>query len=405
MVFKANKLYLHQRMKNSHKTLLITLTLGILTAIGSISIDIYLPAFEVMATYFKVPIVRIETTVTVFLLGMAFGQLFIGPFSDVYGRKLPLRAGLIIYIICSICCMLTGSFLLFLLFRFIQGLAGSACQVISRSLVNDIYGDRSAAHVFTILQILMGISPILAPMIGGMLAEADTWKLLFLIMASISGLGLLGCFTILPAGRIPEPGKRLNISGIRSAYTYCIQHPSFVNYALLRAISNSAAFSFVTASPFVFIQLYKLSKQQYGFIFSGLALSIICAGIINTRLLKHYEVKTITKAAIVIQLFSGLLAVLTLYFNGSIYLLVAIIGLFFSMLGVILPNSTALYLKGVASSSGAGSALVGTMSYLSAFLITSLLSLLHNNTAYPMFLMMWACSILAFLCMRYKRAA
>ncbi|SHF99129.1 multidrug effflux MFS transporter [Pedobacter caeni] len=391
-------------MKENRKTLLITLTLGILTAIGSISIDIYLPAFEVMSLYFKVPLVRIETTVTFFLFGMAFGQLFIGPLSDIWGRKLPLRIGLIIYILCSICCVLTNSFTLFLILRFVQGLAGSACQVISRALVNDLYGDRKAAHVFTLLQILMGISPILAPMVGGMLAEPATWKFLFLIMALISALGLLGCLTILPAGRLALESKKLNLSGIRNAYIHCLKSPAFINYALLRAISNSAAFAFVTGSPFVLIQIYGLSKKEFGFVFSFLAIGIICTGLLNARLLSYYGAARLTKLAILIQVLSGLIIILFLYLNGSFIVLLLLTFVFMSMLGFILPNATALYLVAVSTYSGAGSALIGSMSYLSAFLITSLLSLLHNHTAYPMFIMMWACVVLAFLCLRYKKS-
>ena len=133
-------------LMNKYKSpFLITLTLGVLTAIGSISIDIYLPAFEVMALYFSVPIVQIEKTVTLFLLGMATGQLFIGPVSDVWGRRLPLKLGLITYILCSIGCLLTNSFEVFLALRFIQGLSGSACQVVSRALVNDIYTGKEAS--------------------------------------------------------------------------------------------------------------------------------------------------------------------------------------------------------------------------------------------------------------------
>ena len=392
-------------MNNSRKTLLITLTLGILTAIGSISIDMYLPAFPVMATYFGVPIVRIESTVTLFLFGMAFGQLFIGPLSDVWGRKLPLRTGMIIYVICSICCMLTHSFLIFLILRFIQGLAGSACQVISRALVNDLYADKNAAHIFTILQILMGISPILAPMIGGTLAEASTWKYLFLLMAIVSGTGLLGCLTILPAGKAALQDKKINIRAISSAYVYCLKSPAFINYAMVRAICNSAAFSFVTASPFVLTQLYGLNRRQFSFVFSGTALGIICTGMINTLLLKHFEVRTIIRYAIIVQVITGLTGLLFLFIHAPLPFILADIFIFLSMLGFILPNATALYLSAVSAYSGAASALVGSMSYLSAFLITSLLSLLHNNTAYPMLGMMAACVSISFICLHYKRSS
>lgn len=390
-------------MQNNRRSLLINLTLGILTAIGSISIDIYLPAFSVMADYFQVPMVRIESTVTVFLFGMALGQLFIGPLSDVWGRKIPLRIGLTVYIICSICCMLTGSFILFLCLRFIQGLAGSSCQVISRALVGDLYHGKNAAHVFTLLQILMAVSPILAPMAGGMLAESGNWKFLFLIMAGVSALALSGCLTVLPAGRAASENKQLNFKGIRKAYAICIKNPAFINYALVRSVSNSAAFSFVTASPFVFTQIYAVSKRHYGFIFSGLAVGIIFIGLINTWLLRRFEVRTITKSAVVGQMIVGILIILTVYFHLPLAVLVVLIFLFLSLLGLILPNATALYLHALPDFGGSASALIGSMSYLSAFLITSLLSLIHNDTAYPMVFMMFSCAFVAFICLQYRR--
>lgn len=390
-------------MKTNQYVLLITLTLGILTAIGSISIDMYLPAFEVMAGSFKVPIVRIESTVTLFLFGMSFGQLFIGPLSDVWGRKTPLRIGLVVYILCSICCMLTHSFTVFLCLRFVQGLAGSGCQVISRALVNDIYQDKNAAHVFTLLQIIMGVSPILAPMAGGMLAAESTWKLLFLIMAVISGVGLTGCLTVLPAGKLALEDKRLNFSAILLSYRHCIQHPAFINYALVRSVSNSAAFSFVTASPFVFTQLYALSKQQFSYVFSCSAVGFISAGILNTRLLRHYEPHVITRFAISSQIITGMIIPGLVYFNAPLLVLLGFLLAFLFMLGLILPNSTALYLGAIPAYSGSASALIGSMSYLSAFLITSLLTLLHNDTAYPMFFMMLSCAVLAFCFLHFKR--
>ncbi|WP_222538191.1 multidrug effflux MFS transporter [Pedobacter polysacchareus] len=383
--------------------LLVTLTLGILTAIGSISIDMYLPAFSVMSSYFKVPMVRMETTVTLFLFGMSFGQLFIGPLSDVWGRKLPLKIGLSVYILCSVACMLTSSFMLLLALRFIQGLAGSACQVISRALVNDLYQGNRAAHVFTLLQILMGVSPILAPMVGGLLSDASTWKYLFLIMAILSGMGLLGCLTVLPDGKPGTAIKQLNFKGIRNAYSQCIKSPSFVNYALVRAVSNSAAFAMITGSPFVFTQIYAVSQKQFGFIFSMLAVGIIFTGIINTRLLKYFEVKVITKYALIFQLITGAAMILVIYFNGPFYLLLTFAFLFLSMLGPILPNTTALYLATLPAFSGSASALIGSLSYLSAFLITSVLSLLHNNTAYPMVFTMWTCTIVALGGLLFKR--
>lgn len=389
-------------MNNKITSIYVISTLGVLTAIGSISIDMYLPAFDVMAGYFKVPLERIETTVTLFLFGMAFGQIFIGPISDVWGRKMPLRIGLSIYIFSSICCVMTNSFVLFIILRFVQGLAGSACQVISRALVNDIYHDNNSTHVFTLLQILMGISPILSPMIGGMLASENTWKYLFIIMATVSGIGMIGCLTVLPAGKAPVKIRMLNFKSLMTGYAYCFRHPAFINYALVRSFSNSAAFVLITASPFVFTKIYGLSNRQFGYVFSGLAIGIICAGMINTRLIRRFNTYKIIKSAIVCQIATGTVMIAGLYFQLPFWGLLGSMFIFLSMLGLILPTSTSLYISAVPSHGGAGSALLGTLSYLSAFLITSLLNLLYNHTAYPMFIMMWCCAVLAYFCLQYE---
>jgi len=389
-------------MNTKATSISIILTLGILTAIGSISIDMYLPAFDVMAGYFKVPLARIETTVTLFLFGMAFGQIFIGPVSDVWGRKIPLRTGLFIYILSSICCVLTNSFTVFLILRFVQGLAGSACQVISRALVNDIYHDTESTHVFTLLQIIMGISPILSPMAGGMLASEATWKYLFFVMVTVSGIGMLGCLTVLPAGKAPLEIRTINFKSLRTSYASCLRHPAFVNYALVRSISNSAAFVLITASPYVFTKLYGLTSRQFGFVFSGLAIGIICAGVVNTRLIRRFDTRKIIKFAIIFQIVTGTLMIVALYLQLPFLILLGATFMFLAMLGLILPASTSLYISAVPSHGGAGSALLGTLSYLSAFLITSLLNLLYNHTAYPMFMMMWCCAVSAYFCLRYK---
>lgn len=389
-------------MKIKRAPLTIILTLGVLTAIGSISIDIYLPAFEVMANYFKVPIAHMERTVTFFLFGMACGQLFIGPISDVWGRKIPLQLGLLVYVISSICCTLTGSFSLFLILRFIQGLAGSACQVISRALVHDLYQGNQAMQMFSVLQIIMGISPIISPVIGGLLAEDSVWKYLFLMMAIASGSGLLGSLTVLSASKEAVKKNVLDLKTLIKGYGYCIKHPAFVKYAITRSIANSAAFSFVTASPFVFIQLFGLTKKQYGFVFSLLAAGMVLVGILNTRLIKYYSTSTIIKFAIAFQIGSGVLMILVLYFKLSFIVLLLLIFAFLSMLGLILPNATYLYIGALPSLRGSASALVGTTSYLSAFLITSLLGLLNNHTAYPMVLTMCSCAVIAYLCLLYN---
>lgn len=391
-------------MNNKITSIYIIATLGVLTAIGSISIDMYLPAFDVMAGYFKVPLARIETTVTLFLFGMAFGQIFIGPVSDVWGRKIPLRIGLAIYILSSICCVMTNSFMLFIVLRFVQGLAGSACQVISRALVNDIYHDNRSTYVFTLLQIIMGISPILSPIIGGMLASEDTWKYLFMIMATVSGIGMIGCLTVLPAGKAPVKIRVLNFKSLMASYAYCIRQPAFVNYALVRSFSNSAAFVLITASPFVFTKLYGFSNRQFGFVFSGLAIGIICAGMVNTQLIKRFTPFKIIKSAIVCQIATGTVMIAGLYFQLPFLVLLGSVFIFLAMLGLILPTSTSLYISAVPSHGGAGSALLGTLSYLSAFLITSLLNLLYNHTAYPMVIMMWCCAVVAYFCLQYKKS-
>ena len=189
-----------------------------------------------------------------------------------------------------------------------------------------------------------------------------------------------------------------------TSYAYCVRHPAFVNYALVRSISNSAAFSMITASPFVFTKIYGLSSKQFGFVFSGMAIGIIFTGMINTQLIKRFDTHKIIRFAIIFQMVTGLLMVTSLYFRTSFAVLAGLIFIFIAMLGLILPIATSLYIKAVPTHGGAGSALLGTLSYLSAFLITVLLNLLFNHTAYPMVITMWSCAVVAYFCLQYSKA-
>lgn len=372
---------------------LIILTLGVLTAISSISIDLYLPAFGMMADYFKVPLGKMEFTVTLFIGGMAIGQLFTGPISDVWGRQLPLRIALVIYILSSIASMFTDSFHIFLTLRFIQGLAGSTTQVVSRALVSDLYSGKNAARTFTVLQILMGVCPILSPLIGGFISGISSWQYLFLIMAAISGVGMLACLIIFPWDIKIKKLKEYSLTTILKGYGRCIAHPGFVNFALVRAVSNSTAFLLITNSPQVFMQIYGMNKSQYGLIFSGLAAAVIVAGILNTQVLKHFSILLIIKAAVIFQITIGLALMVALKFTAPFPSLIILMFLFISMLGFILPNSTALYFRVFESDGGTSSAVLGSVSYLSAFLITTLLSLSNQHTISSMAgsMLCWFC--------------
>lgn len=377
----------------SHLPLLFIL--GSVTALGPLSIDMYLPAFPEISSEFKAPISSVELTLAVFFMGLAAGQLIYGPLSDRYGRKKPLYAGLIIYILSSFLCATATNINSLIVFRFLQSLGSCAGMVISRAIVRDMFPPQDSAKVFSTLMLIIGAAPILAPILGGAIIQYFSWHWLFYLMVILSLGSLSGVHFFLPETKGRDDDYQFK--NVFKTYSSILKDKSFLGYALAGGAAQAGMFAYITGSPFVFIEYFGIPSKYYGFLFGTNAFALITCSQINARMVQRHSIEKILKVVFsIIWALSFLLIIAGL--NGNHFLFVAVPLFFFiGTLGMIFPNTTALALSHQGKNAGSASALIGTLQFTLASLASAAISYFHATDARVMTTVMGVFGILSFL--------
>ena len=340
----------------------LVLLLGLLTAFGPMSIDMYLPAFPAIARAFGVPIATVQYTVAAYMGGLALGQLLYGPLADQYGRKPCLLAGLVLYALAAGGCATSPSVGSLTGWRVVQAVGGCAGAVLSFAIVRDEYAGNQAARIFSTMLLVMGAAPMLAPTVGSVLVAHASWRLIFGVLA---GLALLTTAAV--ALGLPEtlPAARRNPAAVRRAFhTYgrLLADRAFVGYALTSGLVLGAMFAYIAGSPFIFTQLYGLSPAQYGLLFGLNAGGLVAASQLNHWLLRRCAFAQILRGVTWAALLAGL-ALLALAHTGwgGLYGLEAPLFVVVSCVGLASPNATAGALQRHAAHAGSAAALLGTL--------------------------------------------
>ena len=253
------------------------LILGSLTAIGPFSIDMYLPGFAAIAKSFHTTTAQVSLSLSSFFIGISIGQLLYGPLLDRFGRKKPLYVGLSLYIITSIGCYFSSSIESLITLRFIQAIGSCAAGVASMAMVRDIFPPKDNAKIFALLILILGVSPMVAPTVGGYVTSAIGWQYIFLILAVIATLVLLAVVFALPESYQPDPNFSLKPKPILNNFLLVIKNPEFYTFAVCGALAFSGLFAYLAASPFVFMTVFGLSAKVYGWIFALLSVGFIGA--------------------------------------------------------------------------------------------------------------------------------
>ena len=249
------------------------------------SVDMYLPSLPTIAADFGVTPAATQWTLTSFFIGMAFGQAVYGPLADRYGRKPPLYGGLLVYIVASVGCALAANAPILIAARFVQAVGGCAGIVIARAVVRDRFDAHSSARIYSLLMLVMGLAPILAPLLGGWVLFFTHWRMIFLILA-LFGLGcLLAVWRYLPETRLSAAPLPSGIGPTLRVYTDLLRDRAFLGYVLSGGFAQAGMFAYITGSPHVFIELYGVSAQAYGWFFGLNALGLIASSQINRCLL------------------------------------------------------------------------------------------------------------------------
>jgi MFS transporter, DHA1 family, multidrug resistance protein len=383
----------HQPKPISLKLILI---LGILSAYGPITIDLYMPALPTIGQEFQTE--RIGQTMSIYFLGMALGQLFMGPLSDKLGRKRPLLFGCALYALASLGCALSWSLESLLAFRFLQALGGCAGMVLTVSMVRDFFAVKDSAKVLSYLVLVMGLAPILAPLVGGQLLLYTSWRVIFLVLV---GFGLL-CFFMVALG-LPEslPQERRNqaaLSNLASNYRGLLRDVRFMAYALPANFIGAGFQVYLAGAALVFIEVYGVAPQNFGWIFGLNAVGLIGMSQLNAWLLRRYSSDAIlNRATFVLMLIAlALLLVAVTGFGGMIGLWAA---LFFCVGGssLIRPNATARAMAPFPEKAGSASALLNSLGAGLGALTGYVLSLFHTESPVPMAALLALCYVVAWL--------
>lgn len=361
----------------------VTITLGLLSLFPPLATDMYLSALGDLASSLQASDSAAEFSLSVFFLGLCFGQLLVGPLSDTYGRKVPLLLGTALFTVSSIALPLISDIGLFNGVRFIQAIGASAGMVVGRAIVKDLYEGQKAAQVMTVLVMLLTIGPIVSPTLGSVLLEAFGWRSIFVTMALISVVALGLSLVVLPetlprTARKAQPFK----SGLRMAGTLLSQR-RFVVMALVAGLVQSGMFAFITGSSSVFQDIFGLSPLGFGIMFAVIAAALIVFGRINTHLLKRYSPQRILGT--VLPLFVGAALVLVLV-SSTTSLLVFALPLWISigLIGLLSANAMAITMELAEDGAGMASALLGAIQFAIAFTVSACVALADAATALPM---------------------
>ena len=345
---------------HKHNLIWITLLLGALCVVTPFAIDMYLPAFSKIAAAYNTNSSAISLTLSTYFVGFALGQVFYGPFLDRFGRKRPLYLGLAIYILASIGCALSPNLKTFVALRFLEALGGCVAQVGAIAMVRDFFPAKESARMFSMLFLMIGVSPLLAPTIGSAIMTGLGWEWIFALLAAIAFAILALIFFLLPEGHQSDHSVSLLPGAILAGYWNIFKVPQFITYSLAGAFSFAGLFTYVAGSPIIFMDGFHMGTKAFGIVFAVLVMGFIGGNQVNVFLLRLFNSQQIFNGALLAQVAIGLV-----FFVGMRSHVVGLAGtlvlffFFLSCIGLTYPNAAALGLAPFSRDAGRASALMG----------------------------------------------
>lgn len=367
----------------------LVLVLGALIALGPLTIDMYLPAFPSIAAELDATDSQVQLTLTGMLGGLAFGQLIIGPLSDAFGRKRPLLIGVLMHAFASVLCAIAPSIAVLSGVRILQGFAGAAISVVAMAMVRDLFSGVAVARIMSRLMLVIGLAPILAPSLGGLILQWTTWRGIFGVLAAaaltLTVVALLGIRETLPPDRRRPPDLMSTLRTYRSL----LRDRTFVALVFIGGLMLSAMFAYVAGSSFVLQQGYGLDEQTFGLVFGANAIGLTVASQLNPVLIKRFSVVDVLSGAMLVGVFSAgalLVAGLTGWM-GLLGILVPL-GLVVASAGLSLPNTPALALTRHGEAAGTAAAMLGAVQFGVGALVAPIVGLAGGASAVPMAVVM-----------------
>lgn len=376
----------------SHRRL--ALILGALAAIGPFSIDMYLPALPDIGSSLGASAGAVQGTLAIYFLGLACGQAFYGPLADRYGRRRPLFVGFGLYTLAAIACALAPDIQALTAARLVQALGGCAGMVISRAVVRDVTDERGAVRLMAQIMLVMGVAPIVAPMVGGALLPVFGWRGIFWLLTLYGATMLIVIALFLPESLPPERRRGGGVLSVVGVWLGLLGNRRFVGHALTGGFVIGGMFAYISGSPFVFMELHGVPAGQYGFYFGANALGIMVAGQVVGRLAQRISPARVLRVVILVPPLAGLalLGTAATGIGGFAAMLVALF-CYVAMIGAVMPLTTALGMGPHGAVAGSASALMGTLQFAIGAGVGALLGALQNGTAVPMAAVIAGCGV------------
>ncbi|WCE30933.1 Bcr/CflA family multidrug efflux MFS transporter [Vibrio sp. SCSIO 43137] len=376
-------------------SLLVFLILGAISALTPLAIDMYLPAMPSIARELGVEPGAVQITLTTYTAGFAIGQLLHGPLSDSYGRRPVLLTGILLFAVGSIVCAISTDIESLTYIRAAQGFAGAAAAVIIQAVVRDMFDREDFARTMSFITLVMMVAPLIAPMLGGHLAEWFGWRSIFWVLTLFSGLVILSVLWKIPETLAAENRQPLRFKTTMQNYARLCTNPIAIGLIFSGAFSFSGMFAFLTAGSFVYIDIYGVDPSDFGYLFG---LNIICLTLmttINGRIVKKMGSKWMLAFGISVQLIAGIALFFGWMADIGLWGIVPFVMLYIGTMSTIGSNSMALLLSNYPGMAGTASSLAGTLRFGTGSLVGVLVAMLPSNSAWPMILVMTMCAVLS----------
>ncbi len=368
---------------------------GLIAAIGPLSVDMYLPAMPAIQQEFGASPTEIQATMSSYLVGMAFGQLLYGPTSDAWGRKKPLLFGLALYFVAVAGCALATSAEMLTWLRLLQSLGGCAGMVIVRAMIRDRSEPHEMARALSLLTLVIGAAPIVAPLLGGWLFVHLGWRAIFWVLA---GYALVAMATLVWGAEetLPQPTGTLTFAYLGRNYARMLRHRRFMGYAVAGSLAQAGAFAYISAAAFLFTEVYGVAAADIGPLFAANAATYVVGSQVNRHLLKRWRAEVLMHAALRAYVAaSSLVLLLAVTGWGGLPLMMMALAACLATMGFTFPNSTAVALAPFGDRAGMAASLMGTLQFGVAGAVSWGLAHAHSRSGLPMAVAMLGCAVAA----------
>ncbi len=370
--------------QEQHKnSLLFVIILGALTAIGALSIDMFLPGLPQIQSDFNTTTSNSQLTLSLFMIGLALGNLFVGPISDSIGRKTPLIVAMALFTLASIGIIFVDNIWLMIALRFVQGFCGGAGAVISRAISSDLYTGKQLTKFLALLMLVNGVAPVLAPALGGVILSFSTWRMVFVILTIFGLLMLFGTIFNIKESLSTEQRDSPHLVSIFKGFKQLLAIPRFVLPMLIQGVTFVILFSYISASPFIAQRIYDMSAQQFSLMFASVGISLIVSSQLTGKLVDYIDRQVLLRVLTIIQLVGVVWISVILYMHLSIWLLfIGFIVLVAPVTGVAtLGFSIAMDENTVGN--GSASSLLGLVQFLIGGLVSPLVGVMGEDSYIP----------------------